>query len=40
MGKRKRKNRSQIDPNKVILLATVLIQLVNAIIDMIETLIE
>ncbi|CUQ22431.1 Uncharacterised protein [Anaerotruncus colihominis] len=37
---RKKKNRNQNDPSKVIILITVLIQLISAIISLIEKLIE
>ena len=37
---RKKKNRNQNDPSKVIILITVLIQLISAIISLVEKLIE
>lgn len=37
---RKKKNRNQNDPNKVIILITVIIQLISAIINLIDKLIE
>lgn len=37
---RKRKNRNQKDTNKVIILITVIIQLISAIVNLIEKLIE
>lgn len=40
MSKQKKKNRNQKDPNKVIILITVLIQLINAVINLIDRLIE
>lgn len=36
----KKKNRNQNDPNKVIILITVLLQLISAIINLINKLIE
>lgn len=40
MSKQKKKNRNQTDPNKVIILITVLIQLINAVINLIDRLME
>lgn len=36
----KKKNRNQLDPNKVIILVTVLIQLITAAVSLAEHLIE
>lgn len=36
----KKKNRNQNDPNKVIILITVLIQLISTIVNLVDKLIE